>query len=90
MTNVFGWMEEWDLRKTRYHTRGMGDSDLGGFSLINVNVTEIIRQMDEPYNPDHEEKNQSALVSGLIKMNKLINQECFYGVALIKKERKNI
>lgn len=61
----------------------MGDSDSEGFSLINANVIEIIRQMDKPYNPDHEEKSQSALVSGLIKMNKLINQECFYGVALI-------
>lgn len=62
---------------------------MGGFSLINVSVTEINRQMDEPYNPECEEY-QNALASGLIKANKLIKQASFYGVALVEEGRKKL
>lgn len=39
----------------------------GGFSLIHVNMTEIIMQMDEPCNPGCEEENHSALAGGCEK-----------------------
>ena len=73
---VPGWMKGWDLRQlnTQLEVRA---TLLGKF--FSLSVTDLIKQMDEPCNPECEEEDRSVPASGCEKhqTSELIKQESF-------------
>lgn len=61
---VSGWMKGWDLRQLNTQLEARATL-LGKF--FSLNVTDLIKQMDEPYNPECEGENQSVPASGCEK-----------------------
>ena len=61
---VSGWMKGWDLRELNTQLEARATL-LGKF--FSLNVTDLIKQMDEPYNPECEGEKQSVPASGCEK-----------------------